>query len=70
MKLTGGGMNNICGQKEINMGFWWEHLKKEAHVIDLSIDGWVLLKQMLKKEAGRAKTALTWVRTETDGRLP
>jgi hypothetical protein len=67
MKLTGGGMKNICEQKEINMGFWWEHLK---NLIDLSIDGWVLLKQMLKKEAGRAKTVLTWVRIETDGRLP
>jgi hypothetical protein len=53
----------------VHTGFWWGELKDRDHFKDLSIDGRIILKYILKKQNGRTWTGLIWLRTEPSGRL-
>jgi hypothetical protein len=41
--------------------FWWVKLKEGDHMEDLDLDGRIMLKCILKKEGGRARTGFIWL---------
>lgn len=48
-------MGNDCDKhgREMRTAFWWETQKERDKLEDSGVDGWILLKQMLK---GQDKT--------------
>ena len=53
----------------MHTGFWWGNLRERDHLESLSIDGRVVLKWILRKSVGRARTELSWLRIGIDGGL-
>jgi hypothetical protein len=39
----------LGGRRGRKTGFWWENLRKTNHLEDLSVDGRIILKGILKK---------------------
>jgi len=50
------------------MRLWWGNLRKRDHLLDLGVDGRIILKKILKKWDG-AWTGLTWLRVGIGGGL-
>jgi hypothetical protein len=48
-------------------GFWWGDLRERKQLEDLSVDGWIKLKWVLKKCDGEASTVQIWLRIGTGG---
>jgi len=49
----------------MNTGFWWKNLKLR----DLSIDGRIIVRWILRKFYGNVWTGLIWLRIRTSGWL-
>jgi hypothetical protein len=60
-------MQHLRGKQEMHTGLKLRNLKERYHVDNLGIDGSVLLKGILKKSVGRARTGLIWLRIWTSG---
>jgi hypothetical protein len=55
---------------ELLTGFWWADLRKGDHLVDLSVNGKVILKWIFKDWNEKAWTGLIWLRIRTGvGRL-
>jgi hypothetical protein len=54
-------------QERCNTGFSWEYLRERNHLKDLSVDGIVILRRILKQWDGEAWTGLNWLRIRTGG---
>jgi hypothetical protein len=39
----------MCGRREMGAGCWWGNLRERDHLADLSINGRIILKCILKK---------------------
>jgi hypothetical protein len=48
-------------------GFWWENLRERDHLVDLGVDGRVILRRIFRKWNVGIWTGLSWLRVETDG---
>jgi hypothetical protein len=49
-------------------GFWCGNLRERDHLVNLGIDGRIILTWIFRKSAGEAWTALKWLRIGTVGR--
>jgi hypothetical protein len=38
----------------MHTGFWWGNLKERGYVVDVAVDGRIILKRTLMKQDGRA----------------
>jgi hypothetical protein len=47
--------------------FWWGELKERDHLKDKSVGGRIILKWVLKKNGGSARTGLIWLRIRISG---
>jgi hypothetical protein len=56
-----------CRGEEQQHMFWWAHLKVRDHLEDLSIDGTLMLKYIVKKWDGKMWTGLIWHRIQWVG---
>lgn len=45
----GKGVGGIWERGEINTAFWWENLKESNDLEDISVDGTLILKYILKQ---------------------
>jgi len=45
-------MWHVWGTGEVYTGFWWINLRETAHLEDLVVDRWVILKWIFKKWNG------------------
>ena len=45
-------MGNVLGRRKIHTEVWWQNLKEQDHLEDLSIDGRTILKWTLKRDLG------------------
>jgi hypothetical protein len=43
---------HLWGREEVNTRFWWGNQKESDHLEDLGIDGWVILKSIVRKWDG------------------
>jgi hypothetical protein len=66
MKNEMGGACGTCG-RQLHAGFWWGYLIERDHLVDLGIDGTIILKLMLKRWDGEARTGLIWLRMGRGG---
>jgi hypothetical protein len=62
-------MSQIQEKADLRTGFWCRNLSERDHLKDLSRDGRIILKWILKNSDGRAWTGLIWLRIEPCGRL-
>ena len=49
------------------MGLWWGNLRKRDYLLDLRVDGRIILKSILKGDG--VWTGLTWLRVGIGGGL-
>jgi hypothetical protein len=56
------------GEREVNTGFWWGHLRVGDHLGGPGVDGKIILKWIFKKWDGEW-TGLSWLRIGTGGGL-
>ena len=54
-------------RREVHIGFWWGDLVERDHQEDSGIDGRIILKWVLKKWHGEARTGLFWLKIVTGG---
>jgi hypothetical protein len=62
-------MWHIRGIREMHIGFWWENLNKRHHLENLSINVWIILTLILKKQNRRVWMGFIWLNTRTSGRI-
>jgi hypothetical protein len=62
-------MGDVVGRRKIHTEVWWQNLKEQDHLEDLSVDGRIILKWTLKKGGGRAWPGLIWLRIRARGEL-
>jgi len=43
------GMWNVCVMREVHREFWWRSLRQRDNLKDVSADGWIILKWILRK---------------------
>ena len=58
----------VWGRGEVDWRFWCRNIREREYLEDVSIDGRIILKCMLKTWVGEW-TGLIWLRTGTDGGL-
>jgi hypothetical protein len=63
------GMWHECGRVEVHAGFYWGNLREGDHLEDRGVDGRIILKWILAKWVGRARTGSIWLRIGTGGGL-
>jgi len=57
-------------REELHIGFWWADLRKGDHLVDLDVNGKIILKWIFKNWNEKAWSGLIWLRIETGiGRL-
>jgi len=49
------------GRGKVCTGFWWGDLKERDHLVDLGVDGWIILKWIIKKLDRETWTGLIWL---------
>ena len=49
------------GRGEVHSGFWERNLRDSDHLEDLGVNGWIILKWILKKSVERAWTFVNTV---------
>ena len=62
-------MWHVWETEEVCTGFWWEDLRERNHLIDLAIDGNIILNCIFKKWNGEAWTGLICYRIGIGGGL-
>jgi hypothetical protein len=40
---------HVCQEVNVHTGFCWEYLRERGHLVDLGIDGRIILKWLFKK---------------------
>jgi hypothetical protein len=48
-------------ERKVHTDFWWENLGEIEHIENLGLDKRVILKWVLRKSFGRARTGLIWL---------
>jgi len=56
-----------CGTRKVRTRFWWGNLRERDHLVNLGVDGRIILKWIFRKWVGRAWTGLIWRRIGTGG---
>jgi len=51
----------FMGRGKVCTGFWWGDLKERDHLVDLGVDGWIILKWIIKKLDRETWTGLIWL---------
>ena len=57
------------GRSAVNAKFYWGHLKERDRLVDVGVDGRIILRWILSECGGRAWSRLIWLRRETVSRL-
>jgi hypothetical protein len=58
------------GRREMHIGYWWDNLKERGHQEEKDVDGWIILKRILKeRQDGILRISLIWIRIGTSGGL-
>jgi hypothetical protein len=60
-------MKHVWEMGVVHTGLWWGDLRESDHLEDLSIDGEIVLKWILKKWNGEVWTGQIWFRIQTGG---
>jgi len=53
----------------VHAGFWWGDLRKRVHLLDVEVNGRIILKWIFKKWNCEVWTGLIWLRIRTGGVL-
>jgi hypothetical protein len=49
------------GKGEVHTGFWWRKLRERDHLKDVGVDWRIILKWILEKWDGEARTGSVWL---------
>jgi hypothetical protein len=60
-------MSKRWGTGEVRVGFWWGNLRKRDYLLDLGVEGRIILKCIFMWDG--KWTGLTWLRLGTGGGL-
>ena len=64
-KCDGRDMWRVSETGEVRTGLWWGDLTEKYHLENLSVDGRIVLKWILKKWGGGGVDWMIWLRTGT-----
>jgi hypothetical protein len=68
-KLHGLSMWHVRRTEYVHTEIWWENMKERNNLEDLSVDGRIIIKWIVKKCDRGTWTGLIWLRTGTGGGL-
>ena len=51
----------------MHTGFWWDKLRERTSLVDLGVDGRIILKLIFRKWDVGVWTGSSWLRIGTDG---
>ena len=67
--VMGAACSTCGGRREMRARFWWESLNDRDYLEDLSIDGWIMLKWVLKRAQRNIVGGFFWQGVGTGGAL-
>jgi hypothetical protein len=60
-------MWHVWGTGEVHTGFCWEDMRERIHFEDISVDGRIIIKLIIKKWDGEPWTGVLWLTIGTGG---